>query len=125
MRKLLATIAVFSFLAAGGLTVAESKPTTLEDFKPVEDTVPVSPDEHAEALRDQYGFFVYKLVNTAGQCTGVVLAKKSTKYYQRLEDIGCDPEVDHVSFSLSEIEGYTTINFYHKTVNVGRLTVHQ
>lgn len=125
MRKLLAVIAVSCFSLAGGLTVADSRPKTLSDFQPVANTYPVSPDEQEVMLREQYDFYVFKLVNRTGKCLGIALANGKTRYYQRLDDIGCDPDVDHVSLTPSEIDGYITINFYHQTVNTGRMTVHQ
>lgn len=125
MRKLLAVIAAVCFTLAAGLTFADSTPKDLSDFKPADDTYPLAPDEHFTPLAERYGFFVYRLENAKNECTGVALANSETRYYQRLEDIGCDPDVDHVSMAPSEVPGYITVNFYHQTVNVGRVTVHQ
>lgn len=125
MRKLLVTIAAVCFSLAIGLSFANTKPKDLNDFKPLDDTYPMAPDEHAVSLSERYDFFVYRLENDKGECTGVALANSKTRFYQRLEDIGCDPVIDHVSMIPSEVDGYITINFYHKTINVGRLTIHQ
>ncbi|ANZ48486.1 hypothetical protein BIZ78_gp089 [Erwinia phage vB_EamM_Caitlin] len=125
MRKLLATIAAVCFTLAAGLSFAETKPKDLNDFKPLEDTYPVAPDEHPVLLAERYDHIVFRLDNEKGECTGVVLANSKTRYYQRLDDIGCEPVIDHVSMLPSEVVGYTTLNFYHKTINVGRLTIHQ
>lgn len=125
MRKLLAIIAAVCFTLAAGLSFADSKPKELNDFHPADDTYPMAPDETAVSLSERYGFFVYRLENGSKQCTGIALANSSTRFYQRLEDVGCDPVVDHVSLSPSEIAGYITINFYHNSVNIGRMTIHQ
>lgn len=125
MQKILMLIATVCFTLAAGLSFAETKPKTLDFFTPTEDTYPLAPNEHAVELRKQYGFYVYRLEDEKGQCTGVALANTKTKAYQRLNDIGCDPTIDHVSFSPSEIDKYVTLNFYHNTVNVGRMTIPQ
>ncbi|QVW28707.1 hypothetical protein pEaSNUABM8_00210 [Erwinia phage pEa_SNUABM_8] len=125
MRKMLIAIAAVCFTLATGLTFADSSPKDLNDFNPAEDTYPMTPDEHAVPLAVRYGFFVYRLENDKGECTGVALANSNTRFYQRMEDVGCDPVVDHVSLSPSEVADYVTVNFYHKTVNIGRITIHQ
>jgi hypothetical protein len=123
MRKLLSTIAVVCFVLAGLSKVVEANDTTFDKFKPADDTYPMAPDEHAEMLRFQGNIYVYKLVGADGSCHGVAIANGDTRFYQRLEDIGCDPDVDHVSFAPSELDGYQMLNFYSKTVAVGRITI--
>ncbi|QVW55759.1 hypothetical protein pEaSNUABM9_00178 [Erwinia phage pEa_SNUABM_9] len=125
MRKILIAIAAVCFSLAASLSFADDSAKDLKDFNPAEDTYPMAPDEHAVPLSVRYGFFVYRLENNKGECTGVALANSNTRYYQRMEDIGCDPVIDHVSMSPSEVADYITVNFYHKTVNVGRITIHQ
>ncbi|ANZ48765.1 hypothetical protein BIZ83_gp088 [Erwinia phage vB_EamM_ChrisDB] len=125
MRKILIAIAAVCFTLAAGLSFADTKPKDLNDFTPMDDTYPVAPDEHAIPLAERYDFIAYRLENDKGQCTGVALANSNTRFYQRMEDIGCDPIIDHVSMSPSEVADYITVNFYHKTVNVGRITIHQ
>lgn len=123
MRKILIAIAITCFTLAGLTNLVNAKEPSLTDFKPTEDTYPMAPDEHAVALRVQDDIYVYKLLNEKGQCSGVAIANAETRYYLRLTDIGCDPDIDHVSFSPSELEGYHAITFYSKTVAVGRITI--
>lgn len=122
MRKVLLSAAVVCFLTGVFLPDSAAQNPPLSKFTPTETTYPVEPDEQSVLMRQQYGIYVYKLT-TDNACRGIVLANLKTGYYQRLEDIGCEPDVDHVSFAPSELDGYISITFYTKTVIVGRMTI--
>lgn len=122
MTKILATIAIVCFALAATMTFADT-PVSLEHYKPTEDSYPLGPDEKVVLLNSQENLSVYRVNDAAGQCLDVLLANTKSKFYQRLTVIGCDPDVDHVSFSPSELDGYRSVTFYHKAVQVGRVTL--
>ncbi|HCJ5818681.1 TPA: hypothetical protein NU463_004317 [Escherichia coli] len=121
IKKFLQAVVV---LAACGIaaTYAFDKPDVTE-YTSADSDYAIAPNEKPELMREVEQLQIYKLTD-GKNCTGLVIADKKLKMYQRLIDISCDqPKVTSVSVSPLELPDLVAVSFYHNDVLVGRITL--
>lgn len=123
INTFLKVVAVLAFLGAAA-TYAFEKPD-VRSYTTADSDYAIAPNEKPVLLRQVEQLQVYKLMNGT-TCTGLVLADKKLKMYQRLYDISCtQPTVSSVSIAPLALPNLVAVDFYHNGELIGRITLNR
>ncbi|HHS7556459.1 TPA: hypothetical protein ACTPQ1_004753 [Salmonella enterica] len=105
-------------------TYAFEKPD-VTSFTSADSSYAIAPNEKPTLLRQVEQIQVYKLMN-GNSCTGLVVADKKLKMYQRLFDISCtQPSVSSVSIAPLALPNLVAVDFFHNGELIGRITLNR
>lgn len=123
IKKFLQTVAILATCGVAA-TYAFEKPDVTQ-YTSADTSYAIAPNEKPVLVREVEQLAVYKLVD-GKNCTGLVIADKESKMYQRLSDITCrQPDITSVSVAPLELPNLVAIDFYHNGVMVGRITLNR
>ncbi|QVW55292.1 hypothetical protein pEaSNUABM29_00252 [Erwinia phage pEa_SNUABM_29] len=123
INTVLKAVALTAFVGVAA-TYAFDKPE-LSGYTSADNGTVLAPNETPVLMRQVEQLKVYKLMD-GKNCTGLVIADKKLKMYQRLYDISCNqPSVSSVSISPLALPNLVAVDFYHNAELIGRITLNR